>query len=131
MNRTTRRLCALGALLCALGALVVVIAVLWNNWAPLLGAVVLVLLALTAAWYVVTKRGVVRLAATIVALAAVAVAFATLLRNHSIGDIVLAVVLVAAFAWLAREALRNDPSTIADEPSRGTSVGAAGTRSSS
>jgi diacylglycerol kinase family enzyme len=125
MNRTTRRLCALGALLCALGALVVVITVLWNNWAPLLGAVVLVLLALTAAWYVVTKRGVVRLAATIVALAAVAVAFATLLRNHSIGDIVLAVVLVAAFAWLAREALRNDPSTIADEPSRGTAVGAA------
>jgi len=126
MNRTTRRLCALGALLCALGALVVVIAVLWDNWAPLLGAVVLVLLALTAAWYVVTKRGAVRLAATIVAVAAVAVAFATLLRNHSIGDILLAVVLVAAFAWLAREALRNDPSTIAGEPSRGTSVGAAG-----
>ena len=51
-----------------------------------------------AAWYVVTKRGVVRLLATIFAVAAVvAVAFATLLRNHSFGDIVLAVVLVVAF----------------------------------
>ncbi len=105
MNRTTRRICALGALLCAVGALAVIVAVLWNNWAPLLGAFVLVLVALMAAWYVVTKRGVVRLLATIVAVAAVVVAFATLLRNHSIGDIVLAVVLVVAFAWLARAAL--------------------------
>lgn len=102
-----------------------IVAVLWNNWAPLLGALVLVLVALVAAWYVVTKRGVVRLLATIVAVAAVVVAFVTLLRNHSFGDIVLAVVLVVAFAWLAREALRHDPSTIADEPSRGAPVGAA------
>ncbi len=102
-----------------------IVAVLWNNWAPLLGAFVLVLVALMAAWYVVTKRGVVRLLAAIVAVAAVVVAFVTLLRNHSFGDIVLAVVLVVAFAWLARAALRNDPSTIADEPSRGTPVGAA------
>ena len=71
-----------------------IVAVLWNNWAPLLGAFVLVLVALMAAWYVVTQRGVVRLLATIVAVAAVVVAFATLLRNHSFGDIVLVVVLV-------------------------------------
>ncbi len=108
-----------------MGALAVIVAVLWNNWAPLLGAFVLVLVALMAAWYVVTKRGVVRLLATIVAVAAVVVAFVTLLRNHSFGDIVLAVVLVLAFAWLARAALRGDASTIADEPSRGTPVGAA------
>jgi diacylglycerol kinase family enzyme len=125
MNRTTRRLYALGALLCAAGALAVALAVLWNNWAPLLGAVVLVLVALAAAWYVVTRRGVVRLAATIVALAAVVVAVATLARNHSINDIVLAAVLVVGFGLLARMALRDDPSTIADRPSRGTSVGAA------
>ena len=97
MNRTSRRICALGALLCGVGALAVVIAVLWNNWAPLLGAVVLVLLALMAAWYVVTGRGVVRLAASVIAVAAIAVAFATLLKNHSFGDIVLAVVLIVAF----------------------------------
>jgi diacylglycerol kinase family enzyme len=125
MNRTTRRLCALGAVLCAAGALAVALAVLWNNWAPLLGAVVLVLVALMAAWYVVTRRGVIRLAATTIAVAAIVVAVATLARNHSINDIVLAIVLVAAFGVLARWALRSDPAVIADEPSRGTAVGAA------
>jgi diacylglycerol kinase family enzyme len=125
MNRTTRRVCALGALVCAVGALAVTLAVLWENWAPLLGAMVLVLVALAAAWYVVTGRGVVRLAATIVALAAVALAFGTLLRNHSFADIVLAVVLILLFAVLARAALRNDPAVVADEGERGVPVGAA------
>jgi diacylglycerol kinase family enzyme len=125
VNRTTRRICALGALVCAAGAIAVAIAVLWNNWAPLLGTVVLFGVALVATWYVVTGHRVVRLVATIVAIAAIVVAFVTLLRNHSIGDLVLLVVLVAAFGWLVRVTLRSDPTMIADEPSRGVSVGAA------
>jgi diacylglycerol kinase family enzyme len=125
MNRTTRRLCALGALVCAVGALAVTVAVLWENWAPLLGAMVLVLVALAAAWYVVTRRGVVRLAATIVAVAAIVIAFATLLRNHSFNDIALAVVLILLFAALARAALRSDPTIAVDESERGVPVSAA------
>jgi len=125
MNRTTRRICALAALLCAVGAVAVVVAVLWNNWAPLLGATVLVLAALTAAWYVVTKRGVVRLAASVIAVAAVVVAFVTLLKHHSFGDIALAVVLIAAFGWLARAALLAGPAGTGGELSRGVRVGAA------
>jgi diacylglycerol kinase family enzyme len=125
MSRTRRRLFALAALLCAVGALVAVIVVLWHNWAPLFGAVVLDLVALVAAWYVVTRRGIVRLAATVVAVAALVVAIATLIRNHAIGDIALVIVLIVAFAWLAREVLRSDPGTLAIEPSRGTPVGAA------
>jgi diacylglycerol kinase family enzyme len=125
VNRTTRRICALGALLCGAGALAVAIAVLWNNWAPLLGAVVLIGVALAATWYVVTGRLVVRVVAAVIAVAAIVVAFATLLRNHSFGDILLAVVLVVAFGWLARTTLRSDPSTIAEAPSRGVPVGAA------
>jgi diacylglycerol kinase family enzyme len=125
MNRTTQRLCALGAVLCAAGAIAVALAVLWNNWAPLLGAVLLVGVALVAAWSVVTKRGVVRLVASIIAVSALAVAFATLLRNHSFADIALAVVLVVGFGLLGRAALRSDPTTIADGPLRGTPVGAA------
>lgn len=125
MNRTTRRLYAQGALLCAAAALAVAISVLWNNWAPLLGAVVLVLVALAASWYVVTKRGGVRLVATVVVVLAIVVALATLLKNHGLGGIVLAIVLVAAFGALAREALRHDPTTIAEAASRGTPVGAA------
>lgn len=126
MSRTTRRVCALGALVCAAGALAVFVAVLWNNWAPLLGAVVLVLVALVAAWYVVTRRGIVRLLAAVVAVGAVVVALVTLTKNHGLGGIVLAAVLVAGFGWLAREALRNDPAVLASEPPRGTHVGPAG-----
>jgi diacylglycerol kinase family enzyme len=125
MSRTTRRICALGALLCGAAAVVAVVVVLWNNWAPLLGTVLLVGVALMAAWYVVTRRGVVRLAATVVAVAAITVAVATLIRNHSVGDLVVMAVLVALFGWLAREALRADPITMPDQASRGMRVGAA------
>jgi diacylglycerol kinase family enzyme len=125
MSRTTRRICALAALVFASGAIAVAVAVLWNNWAPLLGAVVLVLAALMAAWYVVAGRGAVRVAAAVVAVTAIVVAVATLVRNHGLGGVVLAVALVAAFGWFARAALRNDPELIADEPERGTPVGAA------
>jgi diacylglycerol kinase family enzyme len=114
----------LAALLCAVGAIVAIVVALWNNWAPLLGAAVLVFVALAAAWYVVTRRGAVRLVAALVAVAALVVALATLLRNHSLGDIAIAVVLVVAFGLLARAALRADP-VIAAEPVRGTPVGAA------
>jgi diacylglycerol kinase family enzyme len=125
MSRTARRLCALAALLCAAGAIAVTLVVLWNNWAPLLGALVLVLVALTAAWYVVTRRGAVRLVAAVLVVAAIVVAFATLLRNHSFGDIALAVVLILLFAVLARAALRSDPEIVGGDGARGVPVGAA------
>jgi diacylglycerol kinase family enzyme len=125
MNATIRRLCALAALACGAAAIAVTVVVLWNNWLPLLGALVLTIVAMTAAWYVVTRRGAARLVASVVAVAAVATAFATLLRNHSIGGLVAVVVLVAAFAWLARTALRSDPSTQRDQAVRGVRVGAA------
>ena len=125
MSRTTRRLLALGALLCGVGAFVVFLAVLWNNWAPLLGTLLLVLVALVAAWYVVTRRGVVRWAAAVVAVAAVVVAVVTLTGNHGLLGTVLAAVLVAGFGFLSREALRHDPAVVREEPPRGVPVGAA------
>jgi len=57
MSAGARRLCAIGALVCGVAALAVTVVVLWNNWAPLLGAFVLFTVALIAAWYVVTRRG--------------------------------------------------------------------------
>jgi diacylglycerol kinase family enzyme len=116
---------ALAALLCAAGAVVFAVVVLWNNWAPLLGAVALDVVALVAAWYVVTRRGVVRVVAAVVAVAALVLAVATLVANHGLGGIVLVLVLVVAFAWFAREVLRSDPTTLAVEPSRGEPTGAA------
>ncbi len=38
-------------------------------------------------------------------MAAIAVAFATLLKNHSVGDIVLAVALIVAPGWARPEPL--------------------------
>jgi len=61
----------------------------------------------------------------VVAVAAVVAAFATLLRNHSIGGIVAVVVLVAAFVALGRAALRTDPATLHDHAERGVPVGPA------
>jgi diacylglycerol kinase family enzyme len=110
---------------CAAGALVVALVVLWNNWAPLLGALALLIVALIAAWYVVTRRGVVRLVASLVAVAAIVVAFASLLRNHGVLGLALMTVLVLAFGWLGREALRSDPQVIPGEGERGAAVGAA------
>ena len=46
MSAGARRLCAIGALVCGVVALAVTVVVLWNNWAPLLGAFVLFTVAL-------------------------------------------------------------------------------------
>jgi diacylglycerol kinase family enzyme len=116
---------AWAALLCAVGAVVSAVVLLWNNWAPLLGAVALDLVALVAAWYVVTRRGVVRLVAAVVAVVALVLAVATLIANHGVGGIAIVLVLVVGFAWFAREVLRSDPSVLAVEPARGTPMGAA------
>ena len=80
-----------------------------------------------AAWYVVTKRGVVRLLATIVAVAPlVVVAFVTLLRNHSFGGIVARGRAGRGVrAALARAALRSEPATMPTSRRAGTPVGAA------
>src|SRR5436190_8227349 len=122
MSAGTRRLCAIGALACGLAAVVVAVVVLWNNWAPLVGALVLLTVALMAAWYVVTRRGVVRLVATLLAVAAVVIALVTLLRNHGLAGIVTTIVLILLSALLARAALRTDPATVHDEAARGVAV---------
>jgi diacylglycerol kinase family enzyme len=125
MSASTRRLCAIAALACGAAAIVVTIVLLWNHWLPLLGAFGLVTVATIAAWYVVTRVGTARLVASVVAVAALVAALATLLRNHSFFGIVVAAVLVAAFAGLGRAALRSDPSTISEVAARGVPVGPA------
>jgi hypothetical protein len=57
MSLGARRLCAIGALVAGITSLVIAVVVLWNNWAPLLGALVLVTVAMTAAWYVRPAAG--------------------------------------------------------------------------
>src|SRR5207237_649217 len=56
----------------------------------------------------------VRLVATLVTIAAVVVAFATLLRNHSLAGIVAVMFLALASAALARATLQTDRATMPD-----------------
>jgi diacylglycerol kinase family enzyme len=125
MSRTGRRLCALGAIACAVAAVVIALAVLWNNWAAFLGSLALVLVALVAAWYVVTRRGVLRIMAAVVVVAAVVTAIVTLTTNHGLLGIVVVTLLVLAFGALARAALQADPTVRVDDADRGVPVGPA------
>jgi diacylglycerol kinase family enzyme len=125
MSSGRRRLCAIGAVACALASIAFAVVGLWNNWAPLLGALALIVAAIVAAWYVVTRRGMVRLVATLTAVAALVIALATLLRNHLLVGIVGVILLIAVSVALARAALRTDPVTMRDAAERGTRTGAA------
>jgi diacylglycerol kinase family enzyme len=125
MSSGRRRLCAIGALACGLASIVFAVVGLWNNWAPLLGTLVLIVAAIVAAWYVVTRRGMVRLVATLTAVAALVIALATLLRNHLLAGIVGVILLIAAAAALARAALRTDTVTMRDAAEPGVATGAA------
>jgi diacylglycerol kinase family enzyme len=107
-----RRLCAAGSLLAGVAAIAVAVVVLGNNWAALFGSLALVLVAMMAAWYVITRHGAVRLAATAVAVAAVVIAIATLMRSHGLAGIITVVVLVAVSAVLARLALEPGPAEL-------------------
>jgi diacylglycerol kinase family enzyme len=125
MQGAGRRLCAIAALLCAFASVVVAVVVLWNNWLALLGALVAILVATTAAWYVITRQGVVRLIASLVAVAAIVTSFLTLLRNHTLLDIVAVVVLALASAGFARVAMRANRAALQAEAPPGVPVGAA------
>src|SRR5436190_15204731 len=120
-----RRLCAAGALLAGAASIVVSIVVLWNNWAALLGALALMIVATMALWYVLTREGIARLSASIVVVAAVVVAFVTLARHHGIAGIIAVALLVVLAAALARVALRADRSALRKQAPPGIPVGAA------
>jgi len=125
MAGSVRRICAIGALVCALASIALAVVVLWNNWLPLLAATLLILVATTAAWYVVSRRGPVRWIAMAIAVAAVATGTATLIRNHSAVGIVAVVALTFASAGLVRVALGPDPAALARDAPPGVPVGAA------
>jgi len=117
MPRTGRQLCAIGALVCALASITLAVVVLWNNWLPLLGAVFALVVAMTAAWYVITRTGLVRVIAIAIVVSALVIGTATLLGNHSVAGILAVAALTLASAALARSALRPDAVARADPTS--------------
>ena len=125
MQGAGRRLCAIAAMLCALASVLIAVVVLWNNWLALLGALVAIVVATAAAWYVITRRGVVRLLASVIAVAAIVIGLVTLLRNHTVLDIVTVIVLALASAGFARVAMRANRAALVEARPPGVPVGAA------
>jgi diacylglycerol kinase family enzyme len=116
-----RRAAAVGALLALAAGLAVVVWALWQHPLRLPFTLVLLILAVTAAWTALVHRGVVRVFATVLAVAA----FVGVVLLLDVGSLLL-LLLVAALAVLAtaaaRLALGSAPSRAPDEAHR---VGAA------
>ena len=95
MKQAQRRACAIGALITGVAALVVLVLVLWHSLAARCCSLDRDDASPTSrAWYVVSRRGVVRLVAALITVAAVVIAFVARSRgNHNLLGIVAIVVL--------------------------------------
>jgi len=120
-----QQLAAIAAIVVGLAALAAAAVLFWNEWAALLVTSVCLVVATGAAWYVLSRRGVTRLVATIVVLGAVAAALVVLVRDHSVWRIVLALGLGLAASALARVALGASTTQLRTQAPPGVRVGAA------
>ncbi|MCB1248758.1 MAG: hypothetical protein KDB36_05100, partial [Acidimicrobiales bacterium] len=123
MSRATRQALAAVSLLALLAAVVVTVVAVPGDVLRLVGAVVLLLAAVVAAWFGMVRRGVKRLVGLVVGVACLAGVIVLGLTADAHGvALVVVVVLAAASAAAARAALRQDLATVTPE---GTLVGAA------
>jgi diacylglycerol kinase family enzyme len=114
-----RRVAAGLALAAYLGMLVAILLFLLDDVPALILAWALFIAAVVAAYYVVTRRHVVRVVAAIVTLAVVVVAVAVLLRQRAILDVVAVVAIAVLATVLARFALSTDRKALRDLPPPG------------
>src|SRR5579875_3389456 len=105
MSPRTRQITAIGAILVGVGALAALVALFWNSWWALLIGSVCVVVATWAAWFVLSRRGLVRGIAAAVMVAAFVAALVALVRDHSVWRVVLVLALGLAASGLARLAL--------------------------
>jgi diacylglycerol kinase family enzyme len=125
MNVRRHQFAALAAIVVGAGALIAAIALFWTEWAALLAAVLFLVVATIAAWYVLSRRGLTRLVAILVMLGALAGALGTLVRHHSLWRIGLALMLGLSAAALARVALSGTKKELRAKAPPGVHVGAA------
>ena len=107
-----RRLAALASLVTAAAAIAVAVVVLWSQWDDLALALVCLVVAVVAAWYVLSRHGAARVLAAVVLVLAIGAAFGFLVGEHSVVMIVAALLLALATAGLARFALAVDPASL-------------------
>ena len=117
------RLSALVALLGMAAAVVVVAVAAAANWQGLVITLIGLLLIVPSGWYVVSRRGVVRSAAALVALAGVGLLIAGfIVADLSVLTWVTVVVLAALSVAAARYALRKGTSAMSDRAESRTAV---------
>jgi len=115
-----RRLAAIGSLLTAAAAVVAAVAVLWAQWDDLVLALVCLVVAVVAAWYVLSRNGLVRAGAAVALVVAIGAAIAFLVGEYGVLLIVTATMLALATAGLARYALAVDSQSLRDAAPPGT-----------
>jgi diacylglycerol kinase family enzyme len=117
-----RRFAALLALAMYLGAAVAVAAVLFRNFGALVLAWVIAVIGAIAAWFMVTRRGAVRLVSGIVLLAAVVGVVWVLLANDAVAGLLVCVALLVVATVFATYALGAHKRALAEAPTPGIRV---------
>jgi diacylglycerol kinase family enzyme len=107
-----RQLAAILALVCLVAMLVLTIVTLVDHLGELVGAVLSLILAIVGAWYMVTRRGLLRLAGTVLAVAAVAAAVLFLIRDAALRDAVVIVVIGVIAVLAGRYAVGVDTAML-------------------
>ena len=121
-----RRAAAIGALALAPAAVVAGAISLVGDVGRLVVALVLPAVLAAAAWIAVTRKGRVRIAAVVAAVAILVLLAAVLLTAEDLGlGLVVVVALLAGSAFLARYALRRDAAPLKAQAVPGTPVGPA------
>ena len=105
-----------------MGALLAVVLVTYRNLAALVIAWVVGIIGAIAAWFVVTRRGVVRLVATLVTLAAVIGVAWVLIDADAVAGLFVVVALVVLATILATYALGVHKKALAAAPNPGVRV---------
>jgi diacylglycerol kinase family enzyme len=120
-----RQLAAVLALACVVVMFALAVATLVDHFGELVGAVVSLVAAVVGAWYMVTRRGLLRLAGTALAAVAVVAAVLFLVRDAALRDAV-AIVAVGAVAIVAgRYAVGVDAAMLRELPPPGQPAPAA------
>jgi diacylglycerol kinase family enzyme len=114
---TRRRLAAIGALAAYVAVVVVVVVELFDDVGALVAALVAVVLAAVAGWFVATRIGVVRIVAAVAAVAFLVLAAVALLSQTALFPVIVVVALVLVASILSEVALGVDRETLrAAEP---------------
>ncbi|MEZ5141828.1 MAG: diacylglycerol kinase family protein [Acidimicrobiales bacterium] len=123
---TGRRALAAVALVCPLVAIVLAAVAAWGNVVDLVALVVLLLVVVLAGWFAITRTGVRRLVALVVAMAAVVgvVALFVLGEHHGLA-LAIVVAHVAVSIAAAKVALGHDAASLEAAPVEGRPVGPA------